>query len=60
MLADVEAQIDIEIENGVDSEDLIDLYQEKEELRERINFAWQDQEYDSMYAADSYDPDWAF
>ena len=31
-------------------DDLVDLYIEVEELRERVNFAWQDQEYDEMYA----------
>ena len=28
--------------------DCYDLYQEVEELRERVNFAWQDDEYDEM------------
>lgn len=31
---------------GADTEDLIDLQIEIAELKERINFAWQDDEYD--------------
>ena len=33
---------------GDDIESLIDLYNEVESLRERVNFAWQDEEYDEM------------
>lgn len=29
---------------------IIDLVEEVESLKERINFAWQDQEYDENYA----------
>lgn len=29
---------------------IIDLVNEVESLRERVNFAWQDQEYDENYA----------
>lgn len=29
---------------------IIDLVNEVESLRERVNFAWQDQEYDDNYA----------
>jgi hypothetical protein len=32
--------------HGADTEDLIDLHIEIAELEERINFAWQDDEYD--------------
>lgn len=31
---------------------IIDLVNEVESLRERVNFAWQDQEYDENYAHD--------
>lgn len=31
---------------GVDTEDLIDLHMEIADLKDRINFAWQDDEYD--------------
>lgn len=31
---------------------IIDLAEEVESLRERVNFAWQDQEYDENYAHD--------
>ena len=33
-----------------DEDALIDLYNEVESLRERVNFAWQDDEYDEDYA----------
>ena len=35
---------------GYDMEDLIDIQLEIEDLKERINFAWQDDEYDEMNA----------
>lgn len=31
---------------------IADLYNDVESLRERVNFAWQDQEYDENYAHD--------
>ena len=34
--------------SGDDIDSLIDLYNEVESLRERVNFAWQDEEYDEM------------
>lgn len=38
---------------------IIDLVLEVHELEERVNFAWQDQEYDENYAHDmGYDQDW--
>lgn len=37
------------VEAGEDVEDLIDLSIEINELEERVNFAWQDDEYDSDY-----------
>ena len=40
---------------------IIDLVNEVESLRERVNFAWQDQEYDENYAHDmGYDLEEAF
>lgn len=38
-LADVQA-------GGYDMQTIVDLYNEVEELRERVNFAWADAEYD--------------
>ena len=35
--------------NGASFEELSDLYCSIEELKERINFAWQDDEYESEY-----------
>lgn len=38
---------------------IIDLVNEVESLRERVNFAWQDQEYDENYAHEmGYDQEW--
>lgn len=37
-------------EEGADDDALIDAYLWVEELKDRINFAWQDEEYDEMYA----------
>lgn len=38
-----------------DEDALIDLDIEIAELRERINFAWQDDEYDSDYCSGEYE-----
>ncbi len=45
-LCELEAEYQTAIENGEDAEDLIDLCEDIETLKERINFAWQDDEYD--------------
>ena len=38
---------------------IIDLVNEVESLKERVNFAWQDQEYDDNYAHEmGYDQEW--
>ena len=38
---------------------IIDLVNEVESLKERVNFAWQDQEYDENYAHEmGYDQEW--
>lgn len=50
-LCELEAEYQTAIENGEDAEDLIDLCEDIETLKERINFAWQDDEYD----CDNYD-----
>ena len=46
-LCELEAEYQTLIENGVDTdeEDFIDLYCEIADIKERINFAWQDNEY---------------
>jgi hypothetical protein len=46
MLEDAERRLSDAQAAGDD--DLVDLYIEVEELRERVNFAWQDDEYDEM------------
>lgn len=47
-LCELEAEYQTLIESGVDTdeEDFIDLYCEIADIKERINFAWQDDEYD--------------
>ena len=47
---ELEAEYQTLIEMGVDAdeEDFIDLYEEILDIKERINFAWQDEEYDEM------------
>ncbi len=45
-LEEVRAQIAEAIQNGADPEDLIGLYEDEADLKDRINFAWQDDEYD--------------
>lgn len=47
-LCELEAEYQTLIESGVDAdeEDFIDLYCEIADIKERINFAWQDNEYD--------------
>ena len=49
-LCELEAEYQTLIEMGVDAdeEDFIDLYEEILDIKERINFAWQDEEYDEM------------
>lgn len=37
-------------QEGADDDALVDAYLWVEELKDRINFAWQDEEYDEMYA----------
>ena len=56
MLAEVQKEYDhyaaIVREKGTECDEadtLIGLHEEVEELKERINFAWQDDEYDSYY-----------
>ena len=50
-LCELEAEYQTAIENDEDAEGLIDLQIDIETLKERINFAWQDDEYD----CDNYD-----
>lgn len=50
-LKELQAQYAAETDEDV----LIDLAQEIEELKDRINFAWQDDEYDSDYCSGEYE-----
>ena len=49
MLQDAERRLSDAQASGIDDWDmLIDLQLEVEELRDRVNFAWQDEEYDEL------------
>ena len=48
MLEEAQRDLDEAIERGDDEERIFDLHETVEELRERVNFAWQDDEYDKM------------
>ena len=48
MLAEAQRDLDEAIERGDDEERIFDLHETVEELRERVNFAWQDDEYDEI------------
>lgn len=50
-LCELEAEYQTAVENDEDVETLIDLQIDIEVLKDRINFAWQDDEYD----CDNYD-----
>lgn len=41
-----------------DDDERIDLYLAISELKDRINFAWQDDEYDSNYMLENYPEDY--
>lgn len=49
LLEEKKAEFQARKEAGEDMEDLIDLAIDIEDLEQRINFAWQDDEYDSDY-----------
>lgn len=43
-----------EVERGnLDEEDLIDAYLDIQELEDRVNFAWQDEEFEEDYAREN-------
>ena len=46
MLEEAQADLEAARQRGCDTEDLVDLYIEINGLKERLNFAWQDDEYD--------------
>lgn len=58
-LCELEAEFDTRLEEGESLEDLIDLAEDIATLKERINFAWQDDEYDSI-CADYADELWIY
>jgi len=58
MLEEAQARLEIARQEDPNNDDrIIDLYLEVESLKERVNFAWQDDEYDEQYASDYYPED---
>lgn len=53
------AEINQRILECEDDGELEYLYEEQAELKERINFAWQDDEYDEDYAREYYPEEYA-
>ena len=50
MLEEAEESLQRRKEEGDDDDAIVDAYLWVEELKDRINFAWQDDEYDEMYS----------
>ena len=50
LLEEAQKSLEEAEQEGREPEALIDLYEEVESLKERLNFAWQDEEYDENYA----------
>ena len=59
ILNDLRREYNDALEGDADEETLYDLYCAIENIKERINFAWQDDEYDSM-CADYADELWIY
>ena len=53
------AEVEERIANCTDECELEYLYQDRADLKERINFAWQDDEYDEDYAREYYPEEYA-
>lgn len=47
-------------EENADFEELLDLHEEIDELEDRVNYAWQDEEYDNsdIFGYDDYPEDY--
>ena len=59
MLEEAEAELDRARQEDPDDVDrLIDLVNEVESLKERVNFAWQDDEYEENYMRENYPEDY--
>ena len=56
LLAEAEAELDRAKQETSDEDydRLIDLCNEVEALKERLNFAWQDEEFDEQYSMENY------
>jgi hypothetical protein len=53
-LEELKAEMESKSLDELDFDDLISYAQRKEELEERINFAWQDYEFEMDYAREAY------
>lgn len=52
LLEEAERTLQMLKDEDADDDSIVDAYLWVEELKDRINFAWQDEEYDEMYATD--------
>lgn len=52
-------KVNEQIANCTNEGELEYLYEEQADLQERINFAWQDDEYDEDYAREYYPEEYA-
>lgn len=53
------AEVEERIKNCTDDNELDYLYEERADLKERINFAWQDDEFEEDYARENYPEEYA-
>lgn len=58
MLEEAEAKLEQAKQEMWDDDSIIGCIETVEELKERVNFAWQDEEYDENYARDYYADPW--
>lgn len=58
LLKIAEAKLETAILKGEDEERIFDLHEDVEELKDRLRFAWDDDEYDETYAMENYPEDY--
>lgn len=51
-------ELELQLAQCDDDDERVDLYLAIEELKERINFAWQDNEYECDYMRENYPEDY--
>lgn len=58
LLKIAEAKLETAILKGEDEERIFDLHEDVEELKDRLRFAWADDEYNETYAMENYPEDY--